>query len=381
MLTRAGWGLVAVTGALLVGAAVWHYPALWALAAAGVGALVVAVVWRLTGPTLELDRRLDRDRVTVGDQATAELTVINRSSRRTGPLAGREGFGTTTFTVELPSVTGSGQVELSYELPTDRRGVVPLGPFVIERTDPLAMASRTQRHDGTEVLWIRPRVHAVAPLAAGLRTTPEGAAQQVSPNATLAFHSLREYVVGDDLRQVHWPSTAHTGTLMVRHNLDASVPSGVVVLDTRRWAFTPDAFEEAVEVAASLVLASARAHLPIRLLSTGGLHLDDHRADEGAFLDQLAGVELDDHGRLVDIGRRLPRRRHGVALVVVTGLTRAEDHAALVQLGAGFSQATVVRIRPGATAAALGTVGVEVIDVDRAIDFAARWGTGDRVRG
>jgi uncharacterized protein (DUF58 family) len=377
--TRAGWGLVATTAVLVVVAAWWHEPPLWALATAGVVALGVATGWRLTGANLSLDRHLVRDRVTVGDEVSAELFVANQSRRSSGPLVGREGFGTTTFQVELPSVAAGARVELEYQLPTERRGVVRLGPFVIDRTDPLALASRTQRHLGAETLWIHPRVHAVAPLAAGLRPTPEGLAHTVSPQATLAFHSLREYVVGDDLRQIHWRSTAHTGTLMVRHNLDASVPSGVVVLDTRRWVHQPDSFEEAVEVAASLVLASSRAHLPIRLLTTGGLHLDDHRAGPDAFLDQLAGVQLDDHGRLVDVGRHLPRRRHGVALAVVTGVTRAEDLAALAQLCHGFSEATVVRVRPGPGApVGAGLPGLGVIDVDAATEFAARWGTARR---
>ena len=379
MFTRSGWALVAATAVLVVAALVGHEPELWALAAACGVALAVATAWRITGPQLELARHLPRDRVTVGEAVTAELGVTNRSRRATGPLAGREGFGTTTFVVELPSVPAGERVDLAYELPTERRGVVRLGPFVVDRTDPLALAGRTQRLERGEVLWIHPRVHDVEPLTAGVRPTLDGQAQQVSPHATMAFHSLREYVVGDDLRQIHWRSTAHTGTLMVRHNLDAAVPSGVVVVDTRRWVHGADSFEEAVEVAASLVLASARRHLPIRLVSTGGLHLDDHRADAGAFLDQLAAVELDEHGRLVDVGRLLPRRRHGVALAVVTGSTRPEDLAALAQLCAGFSQASVVRVRstgtptgPGAPAGT-GLAGIEVVDVERAAQFAAVW--------
>jgi uncharacterized protein (DUF58 family) len=375
VLTRSGWALLATTGVLVVAAAWGHESQLWALAAAAAVALLVATAWRLTGPRLALDRRLPRDRVTVGEDVEAELAVTNLGRRPTGPLRGREGFGSTTFTVELPSVAAGARVELAYQLPTDRRGVVPLGPFVIERTDPLALASRVQTHTGSETLWIHPRVHPVAPLAAGLRPTPEGRAQHVSPQATLAFHSLREYVVGDDLRQVHWRSTAHTGTLMVRHNLDAAVPSGVVLLDNRRWVHQPDSFEEAVEVAASLVAASTRAHLPIRLLTTSGLQLDDHRADQMQFLDQLAAVDLDDHGRLVDVGRLLPRRRHGVALAVVTGMTRDEDRAALAQLGQGFTPASVIRVSPGpGSPVGAALPGLEVIDVETAADFVLRWG-------
>ncbi len=383
MFTRSGWALVAATAVLLGLALVGHEPELWALAAAGATALGVATAWRLTGPRLELARRLPRDRVSVGDPVLAELVITNRSRRATGPLAGREHFGADVFTVELPSVRSGDRIELSYDLPTDRRGVVTLGPFVVERTDPLALAGRGQRLDADRTLWIHPRVHPVAPLAAGVRPTADGRPQELAPHATLAFHSLREYVLGDDLRQIHWRATAHAGTLMVRHNVDATVPSATVVLDTRRWVHRPDTFEEAVEVAASLVMASAEAHLPIRLLTTGGLHLDDHRAAAQTFLDQLAAVELDDHGRLIDVGRRLPRRRHGVALAVVTGQTRPEDQAALAQLCRGFSQPRVVRV--GASpdpftgsgpSSRLGLAGIDVLDVSRAEELTRRWPAG-----
>jgi len=375
--TRTGWGLLVVTVTLVLAAAGWHESALWAMAASGIVALSVATAWRLTGATLELDRRLPRTRVTVGEEVTAELAVTNVSRRPSGPLRGREGFGSTTFTVDLPSVASGARVELAYQLPTERRAMVTLGPFVLERRDPLALASRTQTHPGTETPWIHPRVHAVTPLTAGLQPTAEGRARHLTTQSSLAFHSLREYVVGDDLRQVHWRATAHSGTLMVRHNLDATVPSGVVVLDTRRWVHEPDSFEESVEVAASLVMASARAQLPIRLITTGGLSLDDHRADPTRFLDELAAIQLDDHGRLVEVTALLPRRRQGVALAVVTGGARgrAEDLPALVQLCHGFTQATVVRLATSSGAATEpAPAGVAVIDVERATDFAARWG-------
>ena len=90
-------------------------------------------------------------------------------------------------------------------------------------------------------------------------------------------------------------------------------------------------------------------------------------------------MALDDHGRLVDVGRRLPRRRHGVALAVVTGVTRAEDLAALAQLCHGFSEATVVRVRPGRGApVGAGLPGLEVIDVDDGHRVRGRWGTARR---
>ncbi len=63
------------------------------------------------------------------------------------------------------------------------------------------------------------------------------------------FVSMREYVAGDDPRMIHWPTTARTGTLMVREHVEVRRPEFTVVLDTAPSVGTPDDFEEAVDVA------------------------------------------------------------------------------------------------------------------------------------
>ncbi|OLT25824.1 hypothetical protein BJF79_43970 [Actinomadura sp. CNU-125] len=67
-------------------------------------------------------------------------------------------------------------------------------------------------------------------------------------------------MIGDELRHVHWKSSARTGTLMVRQLVDASLPTTTVVLEARpeRWP-EPDDFELAVDVAASVAACARRA--------------------------------------------------------------------------------------------------------------------------
>jgi uncharacterized protein (DUF58 family) len=97
----------------------------------------------------------------------------------------------------------------------------------------------------------------------------------------VAFHSLREYAVGDDLRLVHWKSTARTGRLLVRHEVVPDQSGYVVLLDT---APSGD-FEAAVRIAASLCAAAARAGHAIRLRTTG------HDADAAIGGAGRAGVD------------------------------------------------------------------------------------------
>lgn len=100
----------------------------------------------------------------------------------------------------------------------------------------------------------------------------EGPTSDTADDGTLTFHSLREYVLGDDLRRVHWRSTARSGRLMVRRMIDVSLPTTTVVLDTSRDSYRdPEAFETAVDVAASVAGAAVLNHFPIRILTSAGL--------------------------------------------------------------------------------------------------------------
>ena len=44
---------------------------------------------------------------------------------------------------------------------------------------------------------------------------------------------LHEYTMGDDLRRLHWATSARTGTLMVREDADPAEPHVCVLLDDR----------------------------------------------------------------------------------------------------------------------------------------------------
>jgi uncharacterized protein (DUF58 family) len=87
----------------------------------------------------------------------------------------------------------------------------------------------------------------------------------------VTFSSLREYVPGDDPRQIHWRSTARTGVLTVREHVDTTEPTTTVVLDTHPTALGADAFEHAVEFAASVVTILARSGLARSGLARSGL--------------------------------------------------------------------------------------------------------------
>ncbi len=110
------------------------------------------------------------------------------------------------------------------------------------------------------------------------------------------FVSMREYVAGDDPRMIHWPTTARTGTLMVREHVEVRRPEFTVVLDTAPTAGTADDFEEAVDVAATLAVHAIRTGLDVVVRTTDHDHAGRPTplVADAAVLDLLTPVQQSD---------------------------------------------------------------------------------------
>jgi uncharacterized protein (DUF58 family) len=203
-------------------------------------------------------------------------------------------------------------------------------------------------------------------LPSGREHHVEGPASDTADDGSLTFHALREYVLGDDLRRVHWRSTARTGTLMVRQMVDVSLPHTTLVLDTRRRAYASgDDFELAVDCAASVAYAAARSHFPVHLVSEAGpvLHTDGSGDDAEALLDGLAVVGRSELMSVAAAFDGLEGHRGGGALVVVTGTGDTRGLGAVDRVRRRFDRVTLVCV--GAAAAATGEESGAGSDVPR----------------
>ena len=76
-------------------------------------------------------------------------------------------------------------------------------------------------------------------------------------SSDVSFHALRDYVAGDDRRNIHWKTTARTGRLMVRQFEETRRAHLLIVLDLDHEAWGSDEeFEDGVSAAASLARAT-----------------------------------------------------------------------------------------------------------------------------
>jgi uncharacterized protein (DUF58 family) len=126
--------------------------------------------------------------------------------------------------------------------------------------------------------------------------------------------------MGDDLRRVHWPSTARTGDLVVRQLEVPWQGRATVLLDVRASVHTAATLETAVSAAASIVTASWAAGALVRLATTDGTDsgFAAGHAHFEAVLEHLATVGRGRRNGLEAVVSGLHRAGNGGALAVVT---------------------------------------------------------------
>lgn len=163
-------------------------------------------------------------------------------------------------------------VRLRYPVHAVRRGRWALGPLVVTRTDPFGVAQVRATLGNRETVTVWPTVVDLPVPRELLIAEPErsivGARSPAADDT-----ALRDYRVGDDLRRVHWPSSARRGELVVRSDERAGMRPVTVLLDQGEAG---DSLEWSISLAASIALALHGAGHPTHLLT--GTAVDDPRA-------------------------------------------------------------------------------------------------------
>lgn len=374
MLTPAAWWVIVGGLALLLVGWALSYPEVALLGAALLLSVVAAALWLLSRPRLAVERAVDPERVEAGDDAVAWLSYRNLGRRRSAPLVAREQFGADQVELPLGPLQPGEEATISYRLPTHRRGVLEVGPLTLGARDPFGLLQATSARGEPAQLIVHPRAYPIDHLPSGRTRDLDGSAYSETSSGGIAFHSLRQYVVGDDLRLVHWRASAKAGTLLVRHNVDTVAPRTAVVLDTRAGVYDGDEFELAVSVAASLVTASARHHVPLQLHTTSGratsvgsssTHVDA--------LDLLAELQPDDVGDLEALVGLAGSVRRGLSVAVVTGRGAVEDGTVALLSGGRHRLLDLVLVGADPDDPSLAWAEGVLIPARTAEDFVAGW--------
>lgn len=395
MLTRSGWIVAGAAVLLVVAGRLFGIFELF-LVGAGAAALaaVAVVVVRRTCLRLEVARQLHPPRVHAGSPSRVELRVRNRGTLRTPLLGLRDPVGSgRSARVVLAPLGRDEVVRAAYRLPTEARGILTVGPLAVEVTDPFGLASLATPAAPKAELTVWPAIDDITPLPHTSGDDPHGGADHPNTLSTAGddFYALRPYTVGDDLRRVHWRTTARRDELTVRQDEMPWQGRSTVLLDTRRAAHSPATFERAVSAAASVIVACAHRRHLLRLLTTAGQDsgFGAGSAHVEAIMEHLAAVRLVEAGRLGVVLASLQRRGGGGALAALVGGRASADFDALARLRPLFPSLTVVAFvrgvagevdaRPSSHNPSSRPAGALVIDEDT--EFAPRWDEAMQARG
>jgi uncharacterized protein (DUF58 family) len=290
--------LLAAAGALALGALLFGIEELYALAAASVVLIVVARIWvASTRWDVRVIRHVRPARVPAGMASRVELAVANHATRRSPVLAAKDPFdGGRRWARFLIAPLDPGEVRwAAYSLPTAKRGVFELGPLELELCDPFGLSRVTTIGSPISSLTVHPRVDPI-------RSRQVPAEPDLDMRVPLPvvgrvgdeFYGLREYRTGDDLRRVHWASTARMDQLMIRQPENLLQGRVTVAVDLRAAVHDATTLEASLSAAASIIMAAIRNRIHVRLVTTAGVDsgFGATAAHGAALLDLLAGAEL-----------------------------------------------------------------------------------------
>ena len=284
-----GWILIGIAPMLwIVGLAMgWREVTVAAVVVTVVIALCLLFLIGRTTYDVRLD--LSRTRVVVGERAIGALTLANSGSRAILPSRVVLPVGTGRGVFGIKHLSPGEEVEELFAIPTTRRAVLPVGPVSIVRGDPLGLFERVDSRDEPVDLFVHPRTVRFDGQSLGFVRDLEGMTSRDLARDDIAFHALSEYQPGDDLRHVHWRSTARTGTLMMRTYEQTRRSHFVIGLSSHPGEYAhPDEFELAVSAAGSLGLRALRDAYRVDVRTQAGKLRTDTQKH---LLDALSGVD------------------------------------------------------------------------------------------
>jgi hypothetical protein len=235
--------------------------------------LAVAVPFLLGGNEYEIGFELPDDHLVAGDQTKAPISVTNTSNhlQLPGVLEVRIGEGMEEFSI--PILRAGDTKLIDFEIPPQRRGVLKLGPITTVRTDPVAALRRENKLLDQREIFVHPQTRQLPRTREGILRDLEGDPTTSIVDSDLSFHSVREYVVGDNPKHIHWKLTAkigQAGKFMIRQFEESRRSKMIVILaaNTSEYRANTDEYEIAVSAAGSLGLSAIRDQRKISVLAS-----------------------------------------------------------------------------------------------------------------
>jgi uncharacterized protein (DUF58 family) len=235
--------------------------------------LIGAWIWTVTSlRTLQIVRHARSLRASVGDVFEESFELVN-------PGRFPRLFVEVNNESSLPSAGGSrvltligGKEHRTYQARTwlTQRGAYPLGPTTLGSGDPFGFFAAKQTFPSTASLLVLPMIIPIADFPSPAGLLPGGKAiQRKSPEVTPHASGVREYVHGDPLKRIHWPSTARRGKLMVKEFEQDPQSELWIFLDAQRFVQAHLPYEAPKAYDNWIFARRPKIHLPPSTLEYG----------------------------------------------------------------------------------------------------------------
>jgi uncharacterized protein (DUF58 family) len=296
-----------------------------------------AVVLTRARYRIGLTRTVTPSRVSAGSPLRVRLELQNLARLTTRVLLAEDkvpyALGAPPRFV-LDRMPGGQQAAVTYSLRAEVRGRYPIGPLRLRVADPFGMCELTRSFTALDHVMVVPQLWPLTAVSGG--GIWGGAGDSLARAAAVSGEddiATREYREGDDLRRVHWRSTAKRGELMVRREEQPRQMRATVLLDTRARGHRGDgpasSFEWAVSAAASIAVHFSGLKHGVRLVLDGrpSTWSNPHSGEAaGELLDRMALVDLGEDDALT-AGISMIRRTGGDGTVVAVLGDIDEGHA------------------------------------------------------
>ena len=352
LLTARGWalllfGIAGVAGSMAYG----QRDTLWLSLVLAILPLVALIVVLRSGLQMRVERRIDPPQGRLGEHIDGQLTVTNKGSF---PLAvmkfeeslPRELGRRPRFTVHTPRPRWTR--DLTYPMTGLARGRHEVGPLLVRVADPFGLARVDRRFTSTSQVIVTPRVVPLGTLASAPGSGQSG--ESTPKRIGLVGQDdvmVREYRDGDDVRRIHWRSTARKGEIMVRREEQSWDPSLTLLLDSRIQAHAgtgpESSFEWAVSAVASIAMHMQSADFTTNIIDAAGPLIDTRGMDpanaENTVLLALTDASLTPNDPDLRVATEtINVGTSGEMLIAVMGRLERPDVAAMATMRSRRSQ-------------------------------------------
>jgi len=307
---------------------------------------------------MSCERSIEPAQVPLGSPMTGRI-VLGQEGRLPAAIVlledsvPRELGGRPRFLVDRADLAWRRVVE--YPLLGRVRGRFSTGPLTVRTTDPFGLVQLDRQFVATTEVMVTPRV---VPLATIRNSGGAGSTGEARPHRIGVVGQddvlVREYRQGDDVRRIHWRSTARWGDLMVRREEQAWDPSASILLDSRVGAHAgrgmQNSLEWAISAAASIAIHFLDDGFSVEIYEADGpLHISGSMGQHSSASTELVV------SRLTDLRPRATSSLHyaiesatidrpGQLVVVIVGRMTADDANPLLRVRRSRAQGLAIML-------------------------------------